>query len=58
MCGAILSFTSKPNKSGLIGCSDSVSLISKCKCGPPELPEFPERAITCPFFTFNKVSGG
>ena len=43
-----------PKSIGLIIFSDLVSLISKCKCGPPELPEFPESAIIS-FLEIGKV---
>jgi len=39
-----------PKSNGLITCSDFVSLISKCKCGPPDPPVSPEKAIISPFF--------
>ena len=40
-----------PNINTLIACSDFVSLISKWRCGPPEPPVFPDRAIISPFLT-------
>ena len=47
----MLSAISKLNNSGLIGCSDLVSLISKCKWGPEDPPVLPEYAIISPLET-------
>ena len=46
--GGMLSFTSKLKSKGFTGFSVLVSRISKCRCGPDELPEFPESATTSP----------
>ena len=58
MVGLMLSLIGNPKSKTFKACSDLVSLISKCKCGPPDPPVFPENAIRSPFFTGIKPESG
>ena len=56
--GGILSFTCRPNSSGLTSFSVAVSRISKWRCGPPLLPELPDSPTTSPLATGSSPFSG